>query len=316
MSHSVTTSSVAGGAYSPIDSTTDDMAPGSLLHQAASVVAKYISCEDIERYNEHLDEALLEKIAFLACPKDIDYIKAIADVTLRDGKTWQWGQGEFNNKKVRDMRQVGFMVTALVGQYHVSFTFEKQQLTSTSCEGCTNKLWCIHIIAAILHRIRNADTVPVHAPVTETLYTLDRDQLQKLLQYAIDEDPAGVLGKVFRRIDEIRDAKSEINETLGLPDPTFGIAIEATPTWDLTIEELSKNFKFACQKAVNDFPCSFEESKICDSGCYKQYMQRVIDMVQIGQVEAAGQILITLVTEATNLALSKPSNVKNDTHTF
>ena len=310
-----TPSSVASGAQSPTDSTEDNMIPGSLLHQAASVVAKHVSCEEIERYNEHLDEALLEKIAFLACPQDIDDIKAIANVTLRDDKTWQWGQDYFNDKKVRDMRQVGFMVSALVGQYNVSFTFEKQQLTSTSCEGCTNKLWCIHIIAAILHRIKNADAVPVHAPVTETLSTLDRDQLQKLLQYAIDEDPAGVLGKVFRRINDIRDAKSEINDTPGLPDPTFGIGPEATPTWDLTIEELSKNFKFACQQAVKDFPCSFVESTIHDSGWHKQYMKRVIDLAQIGQIEAAGQTLVALVTEATNLALSKPSNV-NKRYTY
>jgi hypothetical protein len=36
--------------------------------------------------------------------------------------------------------------------------------------------------------------------VTETLSTLTRDQLQKLLQYAINEDPGGVLGRVFQHI--------------------------------------------------------------------------------------------------------------------
>ena len=309
MSRSLSPDSVAGGASSPTDSMEDEMVPESLLNQAALTTAKYVSCEDMEQYNEHLDEAMLEKVAFLACPQDINLIKVIANVSLRDDKTWQWGEDYYAEKKVSDMRQVGFMVTAVVGHYNVSFTFENQQITSTSCESCTNKLWCSHIIAAVLHRIRNADTVPVHAPVTETLSTLDRDQLQKLLQYAIDEDPAGVLGKVFRRIDELRDAKSEINETPGLPDPTFGIGSDATPTWDLTIDELSGSFKSACQKAVTDFPCSFEESRIRDSWWYKRFMQRVIDSVQIGLIEAAGQILITLVTEATNVALSKPANV-------
>ena len=42
--------------------------------------------------------------------------------------------------------------------------------------------------------------VPVHAPMTEALSTLDRDQLQKLLQYAVHEDPAGILGKVFKHL--------------------------------------------------------------------------------------------------------------------
>lgn len=46
--------------------------------------------------------------------------------------------------------------------------------------------------------------VPIHAPVTETLSTLTRDQLQKLLQYAINEDPGGVLGRVFQYIGTIQ----------------------------------------------------------------------------------------------------------------
>ena len=144
--------------------------------------------------------------------------------------------------------------------------------------------------------------MPIHSPVTETLSSLNRDQLQKLLQYAIDEDPAGVIGKVFMRIDQIRDAKSEINEIPGLPDPTFGTESEATQTWDLTIHEISRGFNSACQKPVNnfpcsfdeftirnrlkpvnDFPCSFDESTIRNRLCYKGFIQRVIVLVQIGQ---------------------------------
>jgi hypothetical protein len=36
--------------------------------------------------------------------------------------------------------------------------------------------------------------------MTEILSTLDRNQLQKLLQYAVEDDPAGILGKVFRHV--------------------------------------------------------------------------------------------------------------------
>ena len=39
--------------------------------------------------------------------------------------------------------------------------------------------------------------------MTETLSTLSREQLQKLVQYAINEDPGGILGKVFRRIGNV-----------------------------------------------------------------------------------------------------------------
>ena len=40
--------------------------------------------------------------------------------------------------------------------------------------------------------------VPVHAPVTESLSTLSIDKLQKLIQYAINEDPGGQLRKIFK----------------------------------------------------------------------------------------------------------------------
>ena len=35
--------------------------------------------------------------------------------------------------------------------------------------------------------------------MTESLSVLDRGQLQKLIQYAIEEEPAGILGKIFKR---------------------------------------------------------------------------------------------------------------------
>lgn len=42
---------------------------------------------------------------------------------------------------------------------HVSLQFEQQNITSTSCSECQNKVWCRHIIAAILYRIRHAQQV-------------------------------------------------------------------------------------------------------------------------------------------------------------
>ena len=41
--------------------------------------------------------------------------------------------------------------------------------------------------------------IPIHAPLTESLSTLSRDKLQKLIQYAINEGPAGSLRIIFRR---------------------------------------------------------------------------------------------------------------------
>ena len=51
------------------------------------------------------------------------------------------------------------MVSALVESANVSFTFEKQRITSSDCDYCEKKIWCCHIIAAILHRIKYAKKV-------------------------------------------------------------------------------------------------------------------------------------------------------------
>ena len=280
----------------------------SLLDLSAKATAKHVSCSEMERHNLQLDDGILKNVAYWACPQDSALIKATANVALHDEKTLRLGEDLIAENKVRDMIQVGFMVVAIVDRCNVSFTFERQQITSTSCDSCTDKLWCSHIIAAVLYRIRNSSTLPVHGPLTETLSLLNRDQLQKVIQYAIEDDPAGVLGKVFRRIDQVRNAKSEINEGPCLPDPTFGLGSEAKPTWDLTIHKLSRSFTTACLAAVHDFPCSLEESEIRDSLCYKRFMQTVIELVQVNQIEAAGQILIILLTEATNVALNNPEN--------
>ncbi len=72
---------------------------------------------------------------------------------------------------------IGFMVTAAVTidtmrnmrlcdlrhpvdreTKNVSITFEKQCITSSSCESCP-KCWCPHVIAAAIHRIKHAHEV-------------------------------------------------------------------------------------------------------------------------------------------------------------
>ena len=46
---------------------------------------------------------------------------------------------------------------------------------------------------------------------------------------------------------------------------------------------------------------SLLDSNIKDSFVYKRYIQRVVNLANIGQVEAAGQLLMTLVTESSNV---------------
>ena len=125
-------------------------------------------------------------------------------------------------------------------------------------------------------------------------------------------DVVGVLTKVFVKIHEIRDAKSEINVLPGLPDPTFGIGPETNSTLDLAVQELGRSFSIECQNIGYDFSDIYDETRIGNSLCYKRYIQRVVDLVQINQITAAGQVLIALVSEAANVALSKPGKIEKN----
>ena len=285
--------------------------PESLLNIAAMATAKHESCANMEKHCQPLHDELLKKVASFAFPQGLNVVKTIANLTLRDDNTWQHGLNHVNKKDVREIRQVGFMVIAVVADYKVTVTFEKQQIMSTSCS-CSEKIWCSHIIATIIYRIKRPDTVSVHAPLTETLSSMNRDQLQKVLQYAVGVDVVGVLTKVFVKIDEIRDAKSEINAVPGLPDPTFGIGPVTNSTLDLAVQELGRSSSIECQNIGHEFSDIYDETKICNSLCYKRYIQRVVDLVQINQITAAGQVLIALVSEAANVALSKPGKIEKN----
>ena len=71
--------------------------------------------------------------------------------------------------------------------------------------------------------------VTVHAPMTETLSTLDRVQLQKLLQYAVQEDPAGILGKVFKHLGEILVFSRALELNLSQLDEASGACGDIEP---------------------------------------------------------------------------------------
>jgi len=73
----------------------------------------------------------------------------------------------------------GFMATATISgdssysekraDIHVSLQFEQQNITSTSCSQCPNQVWCKHIIAAILYRIKHAREVRLYCGQCDVL---------------------------------------------------------------------------------------------------------------------------------------------------
>lgn len=81
-----------------------------------------------------------------------------------------------------------------------------------SC-GCDNRdlFYCAHVVALSLYRIRHARQVELRLPISETLSQMNRDQLQKFVQYLISAHHTEVLPTAQRLADEILLLGSEIN---------------------------------------------------------------------------------------------------------
>ncbi|XP_060072592.1 uncharacterized protein LOC132552442 [Ylistrum balloti] len=284
-----------------------------LMDLAAKVTAQHYSCESIETHNPPLDEALLKKVSFWAFPQDEKKVKIYARLSLKSEEEWRRGESFYEEERIQDIRQVGFMVSAIINKQvsKVSVTFEKQQITSSKCAICPQAIWCPHIIAVILHRIRYSDMISVHAPVTETLSTLTRDQLQKLLQYAINEDPAGILGRVFQHIDALRDATSNMNCVQGAPDPTFGVSKDDKLTWSLSLDLLKKNLMDDLRLGYRSYPDSCNIVEKMKSTFFDQYFQRVMELIEKEESGAAGEVLVTIAESVLNVIHSQrsPSNM-------
>lgn len=79
--------------------------------------------------------------------------------------------------------------------------------------------------------------------LSETLLQLDRQQLQKLLQYLIAEHHTEVLPTAQKLADEILQTKSIINKIAGAPDPTAGACAEDEHSWHLDEEQVSEQVR-------------------------------------------------------------------------
>ena len=118
--------------------------------------------------------------------------------------------------------------------YRVSVTFDRCKITSVSCScELQDIFWCEHVVALILYRIRNPETIDLRVPISETLLSLDRQQLQKLVQYIIAEHHTEVLPTAQRLLDEMQQSLSEINQISGAPDPTAGACVDDEHSWHL-----------------------------------------------------------------------------------
>lgn len=100
--------------------------------------------------------------------------------------------------------------------YKVTISFDRCKITSVTC-GCGNKdiFYCAHVVALSLYRIRKPDQVKLRLPISETLFQMNRDQLQKFIQYLITAHHTEVLPTAQKLADEILSSNSEINQVNG-----------------------------------------------------------------------------------------------------
>ncbi|TRZ09135.1 hypothetical protein HGM15179_017976 [Zosterops borbonicus] len=127
---------------------------------------------------------------------------------------------------------------------NVAISFDRCKITSVTCS-CGNKdiFYCAHVVALSLYRIRKPDQVKLHLPISETLFQMNRDQLQKFVQYLITVHHTEVLPTAQKLADEILSQNSEINQVHGAPDPTAGASIDDENCWHLDEEQVQEQVK-------------------------------------------------------------------------
>ena len=74
--------------------------------------------------------------------------------------------------------------------FQVFVQMDRGCITAARC-CCGTKRWCTHILALVLARLEdgNASNLEIHPALSETLSKFSRDELQKLLQYFVEQLP-------------------------------------------------------------------------------------------------------------------------------
>ncbi|XP_063431669.1 uncharacterized protein LOC134714359 [Mytilus trossulus] len=308
------------------------MMVSSLYSLAIHKVGQYVGCASLETVNPPFDEQTLKLLASEAFPKDEEHVKLLTEL-VSNGNTsnsinseWHKGASFYQKGHVQNIRQVGFMIGASVkssyDQHHaiakVVLTFERHRITSTKCSICKDMIWCSHVVAVILKRIRSPDKVPVHAPLTDTLLTLTREQLQKLLQYAINQSPGDILCQIFEHIDKIKNPRSLISRIQGYPDPTLGIGEDEQNTDQLLLKKIRKNLDHDLVYTDN-YESKLQSTSLSDQVQFmasdnltlkEKNLKTAISLLRIKDVDMAGRILIQIAQalfEGPRLSLSSMS---------
>ncbi|KAM3838945.1 zinc finger SWIM domain-containing protein 5 [Vipera latastei] len=181
-------------------------------------------------------------------------LPAAAGAAISEGLPFRRGIRLLESGAVDNVLQVGFHLSGTVTEaataaepemtYKVAISFDRCKITSVTCD-CGNKdiFYCAHVVALSLYRIRKPDQVKLRLPISETLFQMNRDQLQKFVQYLITAHHTEVLPTAQKLADEILSSNSEINQVHGAPDPTAGASIDDENCWHLDEEQVREQVK-------------------------------------------------------------------------
>ncbi|CAO1393064.1 unnamed protein product [Diamesa hyperborea] len=244
---------------SSLDSTNNNPKPDSLLDISARIVAENEPFQRVEEKYDRIPEPVQRRIIYWSFPRDERDIQMYSSLSrassfnASDSQSLSFCKGLklLESNCVESVLQVGNNNNASANdpnssnnsaqysseenkKYKVSVSFDRCKITSVTCSCDTKDIfWCPHVVALALYRIRNANSVKLRVPISETLLQMNRQQLQKFVQYLIAEHHTEVLPTAQKLADEILHHKSEINSICGAPDPTAGASKDDENSWHL-----------------------------------------------------------------------------------
>ncbi|XP_071401593.1 zinc finger SWIM domain-containing protein 6 [Centroberyx affinis] len=256
-----------GGSAASQGGSSKTQSPESLLDIAARKVAEKWPFQRVEERFERIPEPVQRRIVYWSFPRSEREICMYSSFNTGGEEIGSSGENSDETRLpfrrgiallesgcVDNVLQVGFHLSGTVREpatasepelvCSVSVSFDRCKITAVTC-GCGNKdiFYCAHVVALSLYRVRKPEQVKLRLPISETLFQMNRDQLQKFVQYLITVHHTEVLPTAQKLADEILSQNSEINQVHGAPDPTAGASVDDENCWHLDEEQVQEQVK-------------------------------------------------------------------------
>uniref|UniRef100_A0A8C6LA25 Zinc finger SWIM-type containing 6 n=1 Tax=Nothobranchius furzeri TaxID=105023 RepID=A0A8C6LA25_NOTFU len=256
-----------GGSAATQGGSSRTLSPESLLDIAARRVAEKWPFQRVEERFERIPEPVQRRIVYWSFPRSEREICMYSSFNTGGEEIGSSGESGDETRLpfrrgiallesgcVDNVLQVGFHLSGTVREpatssepellCNVSVSFDRCKITSVTCS-CGNKdiFYCAHVVALSLYRVRKPEQVKLRLPISETLFQMNRDQLQKFVQYLITVHHTDVLPTAQKLADEILSQNSEINQVHGAPDPTAGASVDDENCWHLDEEQVQEQVK-------------------------------------------------------------------------